>query len=262
MGCAWENTALLPPGLISSPRPPAGAVGSPSPAPSLPSLTSPSRQDNSLPIPSSGPCRGGKEVVRGFLAPAPDPPFSVLCSRAFTPPGLSHLRSPKPLRLQVPQPRSIAARGTRLLSPKNPWMRGLVPPDPVPCHPTGPPLPQFCLVLRALFFWGGGDIPGSGGSAPTSPCVAWVYSLHFPRVRGPRCPAPAQVLGCYAGVCRLTRCSPDLPLAGDAAPPGWRPGSGLGRWRVVLGLRHLQPFLYKLIKENIVEKKKKQLGWG
>lgn len=46
---------------------------------------------------------------------------------------------------------------------------------------------------------------------------------------------------------------PRLPLSRDAGP-GWRLGSGLGWWRVVISLRHLQPFLYKLIKENTGKK--------
>lgn len=40
------------------------------------------------------------------------------------------------------------------------------------------------------------------------------------------------------------------PARGSPPAPGWQPGSGLSWWRVVISLRHLQPFLYKLIKEK------------
>lgn len=87
-------------------------------------------------------------------------------------------------------------------------------------------------------------------------CVAWVYSLHFPRCGNRGAPRLPGFLGCCAGVCCLHSAPPPAPSPGMLAP-SWRLGSGLGRWRVVIGLHHLQPFLYKLIKENTGKRKTK-----
>lgn len=104
--------------------------------------------------------------------------------------------------MQVPRPRSVAARGTLLLSP---------PPNPFDVGAPGQP--------RCRRWW-----PGhSFCSHPPGP--------------GARC----------------LRCSGfwgAAPARGSPPAPGWQPGSGLSWWRVVISLRHLQPFLYKLIKEK------------
>ena len=197
--------SIAPAGARLLPASLAGAEGSPSPAPSLPSLGSPSRQETSLPIPSSGPCRGGREVARGFLALALELPFSVLCSRAFTP-GVVPPPAPKPLRLQVPQPRSIAVRGTRLLSSKSPWMCGLIPPAPCPATRREP----LCHSSASCFEHLQGH-PGLRASTDVAVHGLGVFPA-LPPVQGPRCPAPAQVLGCYVGVCHLHGAPPPAPL--------------------------------------------------
>lgn len=108
--------------------------GSPSPAPSLPS-SAPSRQERSLPIPSSAPCPARGEVARGRgPGPAPEPPLSVLCSSASIP-GRVPPPALETLRVRVPQPRSIAARGTRLLSPNPLGCAGSSPPALCPVTP-------------------------------------------------------------------------------------------------------------------------------
>lgn len=210
--------SVAPAGARLLPASPAGAEGSPSPAPSLPSLVSPSRQETSLPIPSSGPCRGGREVARGFLAPVLKPLFSVLCSRAFTP-RVVPPPAPEPLRLQVPQPRSIAARGTRLLFPKSPWMRGLVPPAPRPATRWEP----LCHRSASCFEHLRGH-PGSG-PAPTLPFVAWAYSLFFPRCRDRGALCLPRFWGAMPGQCRLCGAPPPAPLQGCWPPAGgWARG--------------------------------------
>lgn len=145
------------------------------------------------------------------------------------------------LRLQVPQPRSIAARGTRLLSPSKPLDARTCPPGPVSCHPTGALLPRFYLVLQA---------PSRAAWAPGQPrrrrarpgCV----SCSSPGA-GTAVPWPCPGFGVLRRDVPPARCS--LLSAGMLASSR-RLGSGPGRWRVVIGLHHWQPFLYKLIKEN------------
>lgn len=223
-----------------------GAEGSPSLAPSLPSLSSPSCQETSLPIPSSGLYCGGREMARGFLAWALELPFSVLWFRALIP-GVVPPLAPKPLWLQVPQPRSITVRGTWLLSPQKPLDVRACPPGPVPCHLMGATLPQSCLVLQA-------PLGASQALGQHQHCCAWPESIPCSS------PGAGTVVSCacpgFGVLCwgvPPAWCSPTCPSPGTLAP-SWQLGSGLGRWRVVISLHHLQPFLYKLIKENTGKK--------
>lgn len=181
--------------------------GSPSPAPSLPS-SAPSRQERSLPIPSSAPCPARGEVARGRgPGPAPEPPLSVLCSSASIP-GRVPPPALETLRVRVPQPRSIAARGTRLLSP-----------NPLGCPGSSP---QPCALSPH------GTSRGIPGSAVAVGGCRWPGSLPC---RPPRCrDRAARFLGGSPGMCR----PPGAPHV-----LGWRPGSGLGRGRVGISLGHL-----------------------
>ena len=222
-GCwsRWDvpgKCSVAPVGARLLPVSPAGAEGSPSPAPSLPSLVSPSCQETSLPIPSSGPRRGGREVARGFLALTLEPPFSVLSSRAFTP-GLSHLWPQNPSGCRSPSPGASQREGLDSFPPKALGCAGSSPqPHALPLHGS----PFATALPRASSTFGG--IPGSG-LAPTLLFMAWAYSLLFSRCRNLGALCLATFWGAMARVCGLRGAPPPAPLQGCWPPAGgWARG--------------------------------------
>lgn len=176
--------------------------GSPSPAPSLPS-SAPSRQERSLPIPSSAPCPARGEVARGRgPGPAPEPPLSVLCSSASIPGACPTSGPGNPPGAGPPAPEHRSERDSAPF-PQPPWMCGLVPPQPCALSPRGTSrgIPGSAVAV------GGCRWPGS------LPCRP-------PPVQGPRCP----VFGGLSWDVPPSRCSPCPRLAaglGAGAGAGW-----------------------------------------
>lgn len=245
MGCAWENAALLLLGLTSSPRPHPGRRD-PLPG-SIPDLSRLSFLPGNLPshpqlwpLPWQG--GGGKGVPGpGSGATSLRPSLQSLYSQGRSPSGLQH-----PPVADPPAPERRSERDSAPFPLKALGCVGLSARPrvlPPPCHGSA-----SCFKhLRGQ--------PGLRASTDVAVRGLGVFPA-LPPAQEPRCPAPAQVLGCYVGMCRPHGAPPSAGMLASS----WRLGSGPGRWRVVSGLRHLQPFLYKLIKENTGKNQTSQDG--
>lgn len=199
-----------PAGAPVPPRGPSRREGTPCPAPPLPCLCTSSRQGPPFPSPALARARwegGGKGV--------PDPGSGAAFLRPLLQspsPGTVSPPAPKALWLQVPQPRSITAGGTWLLSPRPLGHVGSAPrPHALPPHRI-----SSATALPSSTF--GGTLGSE--PVPTSPCVARVHPLLFSWFRD-HCSVPAQVLGC----------SLHLPLSRGAGP--WL-AAGLGAGPVLV----------------------------
>lgn len=235
---------------LSPPHVPSRGGGIPLPG-SIPALSCPSFPSGNLPShPQLWPVLRREGGGKGVPGPSSGAAFLRPLLQSLYPRGSPTSSPENPL---VAGPPALEHRSERDSAPSPPPQKALNararPPVPNPCHPDGSP---FATALpRALSTFRG---TRGSGLAPTLLSMARAYSLLFPQCRD----CGALCLPRFWGarpVHSLCGAPPACPSAGMLAP-GWRLGSGLGRWRVVISLRHLQPFLYKLIKENTGKKTK------